>query len=95
MPTTITGQNGAVIKQETKIPVTGCKGVLGHKENEGAEAQEGAEGLPQEVQAQQGQAHRVRKQARQEVRPQEGREEEEREKSGRVGCTWSLRRAKN
>ncbi|HWG08121.1 MAG TPA: hypothetical protein VN672_03835 [Solirubrobacteraceae bacterium] len=25
MPTTITGQNGAVIKQETKIPVTGCK----------------------------------------------------------------------
>jgi hypothetical protein len=26
MPTTITGQNGVVIKQETKIPVTGCKG---------------------------------------------------------------------
>lgn len=32
MPTTITGQNGAVIQQETKIPVTGCKGVLGIKE---------------------------------------------------------------
>ncbi len=29
MPTTITGQNGAVIKQETKIPVSGCKGVAG------------------------------------------------------------------
>jgi hypothetical protein len=25
MPTTITGQNGAVITQQTKIPVTGCK----------------------------------------------------------------------
>ncbi len=25
MPTTITGQNGVVIKQETQIPVTGCK----------------------------------------------------------------------
>jgi len=24
MPTTITGQNGAVIKQSTKITVTGC-----------------------------------------------------------------------
>jgi hypothetical protein len=24
MPTTITGQNGAVVKQSTKIAVTGC-----------------------------------------------------------------------
>jgi hypothetical protein len=31
MPTTITGQNGVVIKQETKIPVTGCKGVASFK----------------------------------------------------------------
>jgi hypothetical protein len=31
IPTTITGQNGVVIQQETKVPVTGCKksGVLG------------------------------------------------------------------
>ncbi|MFI5091351.1 MAG: hypothetical protein ACHP7P_15015, partial [Terriglobales bacterium] len=27
MPTEITGQNGAVIRQTTKIAVTGCKGV--------------------------------------------------------------------
>jgi hypothetical protein len=27
MPTTITGQNGAIIQQETKIPVTGCRRV--------------------------------------------------------------------
>jgi hypothetical protein len=32
MPTTITGQNGVVIQQQTNIPVGGCKGVLGIKE---------------------------------------------------------------
>jgi hypothetical protein len=32
IPTTITGQNGVVIQQETKVPVAGCKGVLGKKE---------------------------------------------------------------
>jgi hypothetical protein len=32
IPTTITGQNGVVIQQETKVPVTGCKGVLGIRE---------------------------------------------------------------
>jgi hypothetical protein len=32
MPTTITGQNGVVIQQQTKVPVTGC-GVLGSKES--------------------------------------------------------------
>ena len=31
MPTTLTGQNGAVIKQETKIAVTGCGGVKAFK----------------------------------------------------------------
>jgi hypothetical protein len=31
MPTTLTGQNGAVIRQETKIPVLGCKAVLPFK----------------------------------------------------------------
>jgi hypothetical protein len=31
MPTTITGQNGAVVTQTTKIAVTGCQGVLGAK----------------------------------------------------------------
>ena len=31
MPTIITGQNGAVIEQETHINVTGCAGVLGAK----------------------------------------------------------------
>jgi hypothetical protein len=31
MPTTLTGQNGAVIKQETKIAVTGCSGVKAFK----------------------------------------------------------------
>jgi hypothetical protein len=31
MPTTITGQNGAVIQQNTKIAVNGCKGVAGFK----------------------------------------------------------------
>ncbi len=31
VPTTITGQNGAVIEQNTKVGVTGCKGVLGVK----------------------------------------------------------------
>jgi hypothetical protein len=31
MPTTITGQNGAVIEQNTKIPVAGCSAVLGFK----------------------------------------------------------------
>jgi hypothetical protein len=31
MPTTITGQNGAVIQQSTAIPVTGCGGVKGTK----------------------------------------------------------------
>jgi hypothetical protein len=31
MPTTITGQNGVVIQQETKIPVTGCGAVKGSK----------------------------------------------------------------
>jgi hypothetical protein len=32
IPTTITGQNGVVIQQETKVPVSGCSGVLGKKE---------------------------------------------------------------
>jgi hypothetical protein len=31
MPTEITGQNGAVIKQDTRIAITGCSGVLGSK----------------------------------------------------------------
>jgi hypothetical protein len=31
MPTTITGQNGAVIKQTTRIAVSGCQGVKGFK----------------------------------------------------------------
>jgi hypothetical protein len=31
MPTTITGQNGVVIEQNTKIPVAGCSAVLGVK----------------------------------------------------------------
>jgi hypothetical protein len=31
MPTTITGQNGAVIQQQTKIPVLGCGAVKGAK----------------------------------------------------------------
>lgn len=31
MPTTITGQNGIVIQQETKIPVAGCAAVKGFK----------------------------------------------------------------
>ena len=31
MPTTIAGQNGAVIKQSTKIAITGCKAVAGFK----------------------------------------------------------------
>jgi hypothetical protein len=31
MPTVITGQNGAVIEQDTKIAITGCSGVLGAK----------------------------------------------------------------
>jgi len=31
MPTTITGQNGAVIEQTTKIAVSGCSGVLSSK----------------------------------------------------------------
>ena len=30
MPTIITGQNGAVIKQETKVAVTGCKAKKKH-----------------------------------------------------------------
>ena len=33
MPTTITAQNGAVITQQTKIPVLGCKAVLGSKQS--------------------------------------------------------------
>jgi uncharacterized repeat protein (TIGR01451 family) len=33
MPTTITGQNGAVIQQQTKIPVTGCPRVKGFVES--------------------------------------------------------------
>ena len=41
MPTTITGQNGAQIKQNTKIPVTGCAKVK--KKPQGQEAQEGKE----------------------------------------------------
>ena len=31
MPTVITGQNGAVVEQDTKIAITGCSGVLGAK----------------------------------------------------------------
>ncbi|HEY2251473.1 MAG TPA: hypothetical protein VGH74_10455 [Planctomycetaceae bacterium] len=31
IPTTITGQNGAVIQQETKVPVSGCAAVKGFK----------------------------------------------------------------
>ena len=31
MPTVITAQNGAVIEQDTKIAVTGCKGVASYK----------------------------------------------------------------
>jgi hypothetical protein len=31
IPTTITGQNGAVIQQQTKVPVKGCAVVLGSK----------------------------------------------------------------
>jgi hypothetical protein len=31
MPTEIVGQNGAIIKQTTKVAITGCKGVLGTK----------------------------------------------------------------
>lgn len=38
MPTTITGQNGAVIQQNTKILVSGCGGVLGVKESKLAKA---------------------------------------------------------
>jgi hypothetical protein len=38
IPTTITGQNGAVIQQETKVPVTGCTGVLGKRETPLAKA---------------------------------------------------------
>jgi hypothetical protein len=33
IPTTITGQNGVVIQQETKVPVAGCKAVLSFKVN--------------------------------------------------------------
>jgi uncharacterized repeat protein (TIGR01451 family) len=38
IPTTITGQNGAVIQQETKVPVTGCGAVLGSRETPLAKA---------------------------------------------------------
>jgi hypothetical protein len=31
MPTEITGQNGAVIKQDTNIAITGCGSTLGFK----------------------------------------------------------------
>jgi len=31
MPTEITAQNGAVIKQNTKVAISGCKGVASYK----------------------------------------------------------------
>lgn len=31
MPTEITGQNGAVIRQDTNVAITGCGNVLGFK----------------------------------------------------------------
>jgi uncharacterized repeat protein (TIGR01451 family) len=39
IPTTITGQNGAVIQQNTNVPVEGCKSVLGIKKKALSRAQ--------------------------------------------------------
>jgi hypothetical protein len=45
MPTTITGQNGAVIQQETAIPVVGCKAVKASKAKKLSRAQQLAKAL--------------------------------------------------
>ncbi len=45
IPTTITGQNGAVIQQETKVPVAGCGAVKGAKAKKLTRAQKLAKAL--------------------------------------------------
>ena len=75
MPTEIIGQNGAVIKQNTKIALQGCKKV-GSVKPSLSRAQllkRALASLPQTAQARQGQAGGMRKASSQALRRSQGR----------------------
>ena len=95
-PTEITAQDGELVKQETKVTVTGCGPVQPTVRDEGAEAGESAEGV-QEGQEEEEAARvrtcgekEIRLESRHEARPEESREEDPEEEALAMG--WLSRR---